>query len=295
MPGILCAAESAPEFMTALHEWQAEMARPGQQAARDLPEDVRRILAIEPTERDEAGATALANYFRTHRHPAAAPAKDRVAAARAARGEAVRARFREAGIDYPSRGIFIRAFKHEAELELWARGKDDTFRKVATYAITAASGGPGPKRREGDGQVPEGCYAINVFNPASRFHLSLGLNYPNESDRVLADRARPGGEIFIHGGAASIGCLPLGDAGIEEVYLIALDARAAGQGAIPVHIFPARMSGPAWKEFAQRESGAHPQLAAFWENLRRVHDAFENTHRLTRIDVAKDGGYRVHE
>ena len=290
LPGLLCAAES-PEFMAGLHEWEAEVARPGAQAARDLPEEVRGILALEPSERDEAQIATLAGYFRTLQKQAAV--NDRVAVARAARGESIRRRFAEAGLAYPPREIFLRAFKHEMELELWAREKDEPFRKVATFGVTAASGGPGPKRREGDRQVPEGCYTINVFNPQSRFHLSIGLDYPNESDRILSDRARPGGEIYIHGGAASIGCLPLGDPAIEELYLTALDTRQRGQPAIRVHIFPARMSGDGWKAFAKSAAEGKPELRAFWENLQPVHDAFERERRVPETGVAGDGSYRL--
>ena len=272
-------AES-PEFMQQLHAWEAEMARAG--AARDLPEEVRGVLALEPSEREEAQVAALAAYFRGTK-------SDRVAAARTTSGPVIRWRFAEAGVKFPPREIFLRAFKHEMELELWARDADEPFRKVAAYTITAPSGGPGPKRRGGDRQVPEGCYTIAVFNPKSRFHLSLGINYPNESDRILSDRERPGGEIYLHGSAVSIGCLPLGDAGIEDVYLAALDARTRGQTAIPVHIFPARMSGDSWKEFARQK----PELRAFWDGLQPIYDAFEKTRRVPSVSVGGDGRYRI--
>ncbi len=288
LPGLLCAAES-PEFIAELHEWEAEMARPGAQAARDLPENVRGILALEPTERDETQAATLAAFYRAQRERS----EDRVAAARTARENILRRRFVEAGLAYPPREIFLRAFKHEMELELWAREKDEPFRKVATFGVTAPSGEPGPKRREGDRQVPEGCYTIDVFNPKSRFHLSLGLDYPNASDRILSDPARPGGEIYIHGGAASIGCLPLGDPAIEEVYLAALDTRQRGQQTIRVHIFPARMSGDGWKAFAKSAVDGKPELRAFWENLQPMHDAFERTRRVPQIAVAADGRYEL--
>jgi murein L,D-transpeptidase YafK len=281
LPGLLCAAES-PEFMEELHAWEAEMARPGVPAARALPDEVRAILALEPSERDPVQLAAVAGFYRGLK-------TDRVAAARKARGATIRQRFADAGLAYPPREIFFRAFKREMELELWARDKDEPFRKVTAFAVTAPSGGPGPKRREGDLQVPEGCYVINVFNPKSRFHLSLGLNYPNASDRVLSDRAKPGGEIYIHGGAASIGCLPLGDPAIEEVYLAALDARARGQSEIPVHIFPARMTGAGWKEFVEQK----PEYRAFWSDLQPIHDAFEQTQRVPRFTVAADGRYRL--
>ena len=62
---------------------------------------------------------------------------DRVAAARTARGEIIRRRFADAELAYPPREIFLRAFKREMELELWAREKDEPFRKVATFAVTA--------------------------------------------------------------------------------------------------------------------------------------------------------------
>ena len=270
----------SPELLQQLHAWEAEMARAG--TARDLPEDVRATLALEPSERDDGQSAMLAAYFRGTK-------LDRVAEARITSGPAIRRRFADAGVTFPPRQIFLRAFKREMELELWARERDEPFRKVATFAVTAASGEPGPKRREGDRQVPEGCYVIDVFNPKSRFHLSLGLNYPNAADRILADRERPGGEIYIHGGAASIGCLPLGDWAIEELYLAALDTRSRGQQAIPVHIFPARMSGDLWKAFAQ----AKPEWREFWESLQPIYDAFERTHLLPEVGVASDGRYRL--
>lgn len=91
--------------------------------------------------------------------------------------------------------------------------------------MLAASGGPGPKLREGDLQVPEGVYRLTAFNPNSSYHLSLRVDYPNAEDRAAEDRAVArsdrrtslGGDIFIHGKAVSIGCLAIGDPGIEEL------------------------------------------------------------------------------
>lgn len=59
----------------------------------------------------------------------------------------------------------------------------------------------GHKQFEGDGKTPEGLYIINRRNPQSRFHLSIGISYPNRRDWEFA-RAQgrsPGGDIFIHG------------------------------------------------------------------------------------------------
>ena len=118
----------------------------------------------------------------------------------------------------------------------------DTFRLFKTYRICALAGYMGPKRIQGDYQVPEGFYYINEFNPSSTYYLSLGLNYPNASDRVLSDSLRPGGEIYIHGSCVTVGCIPITDQQIDELYVLAAHAKDMGQDYIPVHIFPIRFN-----------------------------------------------------
>ena len=81
--------------------------------------------------------------------------------------------------------VYIRVFKLESELELWVE-KDGRFERFATYPICLWSGRLGPKLRQGDRQVPEGVYRIEAFNPDSRYHLSLRLDYPNDFDRARA-------------------------------------------------------------------------------------------------------------
>jgi len=116
-------------------------------------------------------------------------------------------------------------FKAEQQLELWKQGRDGSWQLVKRYPFTGTSGGPGPKRKRGDGQIPEGLYEIVSLNPNSRYHLSMELNYPNAMDRQQGEaegREDLGDDIFIHGSAASIGCIPIGDPAIEEVfYLVA--------------------------------------------------------------------------
>lgn len=211
---------------------------------------------------------------------------DREAAARAQREAVIKEKYRAARVVYPGE-IFIRWLKREAQLELWARDDAGPFHLIATYPILKSSGSPGPKRREGDQQVPEGFYEIDRFNPESLFHLSLRINYPNAADRILSDRERPGSDIYIHGKNASIGCGPIGDAAIEEVYLAALDARAARQARIEVHVFPGRMQGAEWQEWAAE----HPKHADFWAQLQPFFDAFERTHLIPKFTVSADGRY----
>jgi murein L,D-transpeptidase YafK len=163
--------------------------------------------------------------------------------------------------------------------------------EVQSYAVCALSGGLGPKRQEGDGQIPEGFYEVDRFNPASNFHLSLGVNYPNASDRLRSKAKRQGGDIMIHGDCVTIGCLPLTDAVIEEVYILAVDAHAAGTR-IPVHIFPHRMDDEGMKWLSTRN--APPEMVAFWEELRQGYAAFEADHLLPGIRVEpKTGRYLV--
>ena len=153
-----------------------------------------------------------------------------------------------AKINYPPKGLLIRAFKHEEGLEIWASNEiDGEYILLKTYPIAKQSGVLDPKRKEGDKQVPEGFYYIDRFNPRSRYHLSLGLNYPNESDKVRSDKKQPGSDIFIHGSNVSIGCLAVTDEIIEEIYILALDVKQGGLKNIPVHLFPFRMNVSMWE------------------------------------------------
>lgn len=131
-------------------------------------------------------------------------------------------RFAQADMTYPPQSIAFIGLKSEKTLELWAKDTGD-WQLIHTYPILAASGGPGPKLREGDRQVPEGIYRIDSLNPNSSYHLSMKLNYPNAFDRTMAQRDgrnKPGTNIFIHGKAASAGCLAMGDPAIEELFVL---------------------------------------------------------------------------
>ena len=78
--------------------------------------------------------------------------------------------------------VLIRVFKMESIMEMWVQRPDGKYVKFKQFDIYAMSGLLGPKRQQGDKQVPEGFYYINEFNPQSNYYLSLGINYPNESD-----------------------------------------------------------------------------------------------------------------
>jgi murein L,D-transpeptidase YafK len=201
---------------------------------------------------------------------------DRVRSAYEEKGELVKELLKAKGIGEDFH-LFIRAFKQEKELEIWVAGSR-TYQLLVTYDFCTSSGTLGPKRKEGDLQIPEGVYSINHFNPLSTFHLSLGISYPNASDRILSDQERPGGEIYIHGNCVSTGCIPITDDKIKELYILAVESRSSGHE-LPVHIFPSRNID---------------QLppSGFWENLKTVYDDFEKTKKLRPITVDKAGAYR---
>jgi hypothetical protein len=133
--------------------------------------------------------------------------------------------FRRGGVPYPPKRIALLAFKKEQRVALWA-GDMKSWHFIRSYPILAASGHAGPKLLQGDYQVPEGVYRIEWLNPASSYHLSMKVNYPNDFDRAQAardGRTRLGGDIFIHGKNVSIGCIALGDPAIEELFTLAAD------------------------------------------------------------------------
>ncbi len=179
--------------------------------------------------------------------------------------------------------IFLRAFKKEEELEVWIKTKNTTqYQLLTAYPFCKNSGALGPKRIEGDGQIPEGFYRISHFNPKSSFLLSLKVNYPNESDKILSDPSRPGDDIYLHGGCQTIGCIPITNDKVQELYLLAIEGHEAGKS-IPIHIFPT-------KHFQDilLEGNAH---YSFWKNLKIGFDFFEKNKKLPVIHVNVEGEY----
>ena len=185
--------------------------------------------------------------------------------------------------------ILITAYKQEDILEIYAKNKNDkTYKKIAEYKIAAKSGILGPKRMEGDLQVPEGFYYIDRFNPASSYYLSLGINYPNEADRKKSNAKRLGGDIFIHGANVTIGCMPMTDDKIKEIYLYAIYAKDNGQNKIPVYIFPFKMND---NNFNYYKKIYESSLIDFWKNIKEGYDIFQNTKKEITIKIDNNGNY----
>lgn len=173
-------------------------------------------------------------------------------------------------LPYPPAELALVATKLERQLEVWSRAAQGPFKRLASFPILAASGQAGPKLREGDRQVPEGQYRILSFNPNSRFHLSMELDYPNAFDRAQAaaeGRTQLGGEIYLHGGAASIGCLAMGDPVIEKLFIL---VARAGRDQTRVLILPQEPSGAGWPLPPTAPPWLQELYRQLWDALRQV-------------------------
>lgn len=216
---------------------------------------------------------------------------ERVQAAYAEKGTQMTALLKAHQLTNMQLQLFFRAFKQEGILELWGKKPQaKSFTLLKTYPICAASGDLGPKREQGDYQVPEGVYFIEKFNPKSDFHLSVGINYPNASDKIRGTQGKLGGDIYIHGDCVTVGCLPMTDENIKEIYILAVEARNNGQIEIPVHIFPAKLT-PATMAALKKAYKSSPNLPLFWKELQPIYQAFERSKKLPAVQISSTGRY----
>lgn len=186
--------------------------------------------------------------------------------------------------------MFLRVFKQEAIMEVWVQKPDGKYVLFNQFGIYSMSGSLGPKRQQGDCQVPEGFYYINDFNPQSNYHLSLGVSYPNESDMRLSNAPRKGGDIYIHGGKASAGCMAMSNYYIEDIYICAVKAKTNGQQKIPVQIFPFKPTVINMEYYSRfREFAINSKL---WKNMQQGYQMFERTNRLPEVYVSANGYYQ---
>lgn len=116
---------------------------------------------------------------------------------------------------------------------------------LKSYDIGLGGNPVGPKEFEGDGKTPEGTYYISHRNPNSRYHLSLGISYPNPAQVAFAEaqQKQPGGDIFIHGELPkskrragipqdwTAGCIAVSDKEIERIYAMVTPGT-------PIFIYP---------------------------------------------------------
>ncbi len=181
--------------------------------------------------------------------------------------------------------VYLQINKSEATLSAYLERSDGTYMHFRTWPVCAASGTLGPKQKQGDGQAPEGFYTVapRQMNPASSYHLSFNLGYPNAYDRA---RGYTGDYLMVHGNCVSIGCYAMTDAGIDEIWTLMQAAFEGGQTSIPVHIFPFDMTA------ANLQANAGSEHAAFWRSLAPAWVHFETTALVPEVLVS-NGDYAL--
>src|SRR5271165_6926619 len=168
----------------------------------------------------------------------------------------------------PSSPVLVRTYKKEAELEIWKMKSDGHYALLKTYPMCRWSGQLGPKKREGDMQVPEGFYTIapGQMNPNSHYYLAFNVGYPNAYDRALG---RTGGSVMVHGVCSSAGCFSMTDEQINDIYAIARDAFRGGQREIQLQSYPFHMTAENMAKYR-----LDPNIA-FWKEIKKGSDYFE--------------------
>lgn len=189
--------------------------------------------------------------------------------------------------------IYIRVFKAEQKLELWAKNAEDAaFKLIREYDICQTSGTLGPKRMEGDLQMPEGFYYINHFNPQSNFYLSLGINYPNASDKILGVKGKLGSAIYIHGSCVTIGCFPITDDKIKELYFFCVEAKNNGQTEIPITVYPAKLTDMQYSDLTSKYK-TDTDKTNLWADLKKAFDFFNVHKTLPKVKFLANGRHSI--
>jgi murein L,D-transpeptidase YafK len=149
-------------------------------------------------------------------------------------------------VDGSTGRVLLQIWKGQRAMEL-VRG-DQVVRR---FSIVLGSDPRDSKRIQGDGRTPVGEYVIQEKHPSARFHLFLGLNYPNIDDaergyreglidpnqwvdiffanarrRLPPSNTRLGGQVGIHGfGERPLipidwtkGCVAISNEEIEYLY-----------------------------------------------------------------------------
>ncbi len=202
--------------------------------------------------------------------------------------------FQKKDLVWPAKFMYIRSFKYDSRLEVWVKNdRKDSYKLFKTYKICALAGTLGPKRMEGDYQVPEGFYHINEFNPNSLYHLSLGINYPNMSDKMLSDSMQPGGDIYIHGSCVTTGCIPVTNQQIDELYILAAHAKNQGQDFIPVHIFPIDFTNQKSEDYLKKYLQTFSEYTLFEAKMKNAFYYFEKYKQVPTILINEKGEYLI--
>jgi murein L,D-transpeptidase YafK len=199
----------------------------------------------------------------------------------------------EHGISRDSMQIYLRAFKTEKKVEVWAKNICDTmYTLVREFPICEISGTIGPKRRSQDLQVPEGFYHINELNPYSKYYLSMRINYPNASDSIRGVKGRLGNLIYIHGACESSGCIAISDEKIKELFIYCIEAYNSGQKEINITIFPTQLTDNNYERLTKAYSKNKDKIS-LWADLKTSYDLFNLKKVPPNVRFLPDGTHEA--
>jgi murein L,D-transpeptidase YafK len=199
----------------------------------------------------------------------------------------------EYSISRDSLRIYLRAFKTEKKIELWAKNTSDSvFKFIKEFPICEISGDIGPKRRYRDLQVPEGFYHISDLNPFSKYYLSLQINYPNASDSIRGVKGHLGNFIFIHGECVSSGCIAITNDRIKELFVWCIESYNSGQEQIDITMYPARLTDAVYSGLKTRYSKYKDEIS-LWADLKKDYDLFEKNKVPPTVKFLPDGTHEV--
>jgi murein L,D-transpeptidase YafK len=189
--------------------------------------------------------------------------------------------------------VYLRVFKTERKMEVWAKNISDTaYRMIREFPICDISGSIGPKRQVRDLQVPEGFYRISDLNPYSKYYLSMQINYPNASDSIRGTRGHLGNYIFIHGECISSGCIAITNEFIKELFVYCIEAYNSGQEEIGLTIYPAKLDDKTYTRLTSKYSKDNDKTS-LWTDLKKSYDLFELNHVPPSVKFLPDGSHEV--
>ncbi|MBE0644335.1 MAG: L,D-transpeptidase family protein [Bacteroidetes bacterium] len=190
---------------------------------------------------------------------------------------------------------------------LYVVRQDARHDTIARFPVCAMDTSPGFKERQGDGRTPDGIYRIPLLNPGSSYHLSMKMNYPNAVDDArharhtrLAGGSWPqGGDIFIHGKCASIGCIAMTDDGIEKLYVL-VASLPASRRQIPVLVLPYDNESHYEQMYVHADRQYRADGDPYWlllrdhiDNMRAVWRFYRDTGRIPDAVPMTDGLYAI--
>jgi murein L,D-transpeptidase YafK len=204
-------------------------------------------------------------------------------------------------LNYRDIDILFIAYKSELEFQVWAKKKysNSAYTLIKSFPITNSTVAKlGPKSKFGDSLTPEGIYSVTFYSSLrwSDFYLAFRISYPNKLDHSRRSywniRGEPGGDINIHGCCISIGCIPLGNPVIEEIFFLTRTNQINGSN-ISIMIFPFKFDNKASLNKYYGYFRNKTKILEFWNSLGDCYNYFKTYHKIPEINLNQYTGYYI--